>query len=826
MSNGNLDEFNRAIGMLMQASNIQQQNEAREEKRLTNKYIALGSRIENASSLNELRNMKSLITNYSTETGLSGFEEYNLMPIYEQKTRTFQEADNAFIKAAGIQDELLGNQDELFANLTSLSEEEIVGKMNEMNNLLYHIEQGELNKYNPQNLAKGYTPKSLKNAVNRRLMNLTNASTVLQESEGTWQVFDPTTGELDHYTIDLMNDVKRNMLMGDVQSFKTNYKSMISNASTKFRYNQESYNNIANLLSGASAGNTVGDSGVDVNSDIIKFNNFDPSEVLLPEQISELKTMQGQYELAAKTYNNQHRLLTNDWYDEGELWKPEQIPGFNEDEGDKTLEELLREKEKNENLTPGSLKVEDYTMDSRGNLLLNEQEITNKAKLPDLLAELESQAGLNPGSLKVENYELIDGKAVLKKKDDSVKATTVVDTTDNNAISSDIKSGIQLDNEELDNQINNVPKDEEGGMWGETLTVVGLASAYGLSKTDKAQAFGKAMANAFLNQKEWLTSAMNLTNEQIDAFKSPKFKAMIERTTKNLETKQKSYDKAVDMFNKAKETLKDELKLRPKQLKNLSTTKAREVFDILKKAGIFKGDFISAKDVFYRWNQLANKPELISDKIKKVNPSMYLNMAKQLFNTKNPTKSQIEMIHRLWRFENQSKWNMIGLKRLLSRDFPELVKNFFTKNNMVNFTKSVASGYLQYEVGSEISDFVFDTAGYEPGLVGDVGGTIAATGFAKWLTGRFINNPAMIEKASRLINIVSPRMASSFMSAKGDARTKILMLTIGGILVAKDLFDYFSGRKSLDEIEEQIKLDEGVNKNLQEARRFKAAGGT
>ena len=36
MSNGNLDEFNRAIGMLLQASNIQQQNEAREEKRLTN----------------------------------------------------------------------------------------------------------------------------------------------------------------------------------------------------------------------------------------------------------------------------------------------------------------------------------------------------------------------------------------------------------------------------------------------------------------------------------------------------------------------------------------------------------------------------------------------------------------------------------------------------------------------------------------------------------------------------------------------------------------------------------------------------------------------
>ena len=64
MSNGTLDEFNSAINTLMQAHSIKYQNEAREESRLINKYNALGNRIENATSINELQNIQPLIKKY------------------------------------------------------------------------------------------------------------------------------------------------------------------------------------------------------------------------------------------------------------------------------------------------------------------------------------------------------------------------------------------------------------------------------------------------------------------------------------------------------------------------------------------------------------------------------------------------------------------------------------------------------------------------------------------------------------------------------------------------------------------------------------------
>ena len=754
MSNGTLDKFNSAINTLMQAHSIKYQNEAREESRLINKYQAFSNRIINSKSINELQNIQPLVKKYSTEVALSGYEEYNLMPMYENKFRVFQDTDNAYTRAAEIQNELLGNQDELFANLVSLNDTEIVGKINEMNNLLYHIEQGESNRYNPQNLAEGYTPKSLKNAVNRRLLNLTNASTVLQESEGTWQVFDPVTGDLDFETINLMQDIQRKMLMGDKKGFEADYDSMITNVSNKFRYNQESYNVISKILANHANAKAIGETGIkedekQIFSDMVKGLKVDSSDILLPEQISQLTTMQNQYHIAARSYNEHHRLLTNDWYDEGELWHPEKIPGTS-----------------------------------------NKKDAIEADVTPDVSETTEIKSEI----------------------------------TANSAISSDIAGNIKLDNQELDNKINNVPKDEEGGMWGEVLSMVGFGTAYGLTQTDRAQVFGKAMSHAYTNSKEWLQSSSQLNNKQIDRFMSNKIqKGIVAQTTKNLEGKKKTLDNANKAIKEGIKLLKDKFNFSPKILKTLKDAKAKEVFDVLKKAGLFKGDFLSVKDVVHQWNILEGKPSIIKDSIKRVDKSFLTNLAKQVFKIDTPTEKQISAMRHL--IVHEKNWNIIGLKRTLSRDFPELVKNFFTKSSSVNFAKSLTSGLLQYEVGSELSDLVFDTVGYEPGLVADVGGTLGGLGIAKWISNKVINNPALVRKASRLIKIVNPRMAASFRSAKGSAKTKILMTTLGGILVAKDLFQYFSGKKTLEEIEKEIKKDEGASKNLQKMKEFEAKGG-
>ncbi len=300
------------------------QDDSGTEKRLSNKMISLSNQIKNSNSLDSLANIKKSIYDFNQESSNAGYDEFSLENMFSEKEELFNNAYNSLESAKMYQDENAGDQDQLYNKIMGYTWGEATNELDNLYGMLDNINQGVKNNFNYQ-LDEGwregkYSRMSLGKSVEKRIGQIENKLDVFAENEGQFLVYDVESGEMDENSLAMYQDLQFKILSGDTKDFDQYFDNVTTDISRKFQIQEKGYNDWLQVYAKSKSKNQT----------VSELSGDNPSytQIFAAEGLSNnsyvdpaiVKRILENYRTNAVKYNYQHKVLTNQKYNDNPLY--------------------------------------------------------------------------------------------------------------------------------------------------------------------------------------------------------------------------------------------------------------------------------------------------------------------------------------------------------------------------------------------------------------------------------------------------------------------------------------------------------------------------
>ena len=165
-----------------------------------------------------------------------------------------------------------------------------------------------------------YSMTSLDKAITKRIGQIENKLDVFAENEGKFLVYDAASGEMDGQAREMYDDLQFKILSGDTKDFDKYFDDVIGDISRKFQIQEKGYNDWLEVYAKSKE--------YDKTVDEISGDNEGTLSALLNEGLRNdsivtpdvAKRIMENYQINAKKYNEQHKILTGKNYNTNPLY--------------------------------------------------------------------------------------------------------------------------------------------------------------------------------------------------------------------------------------------------------------------------------------------------------------------------------------------------------------------------------------------------------------------------------------------------------------------------------------------------------------------------